>query len=58
MSLLEYQALTIEGRDYEAAYSDYWNSTTDEDGKWQDLSSGVVPFLSDTKIQAKLLMRS
>jgi amidase len=33
MSLLEYQALTIEGRDYEAAYSDYWNTTADEDGQ-------------------------
>jgi amidase len=33
MSLLEYQALTVEGRDYEAAYSDYWNSTANDDGK-------------------------
>jgi hypothetical protein len=35
MSLITYQELTIEGRDYEGAYSDYWNSTADEDGKCQ-----------------------
>ncbi len=33
ISLLEYHALTVEGRDYEAAYCDYWNSTAEEDGK-------------------------
>ncbi|KAK4205074.1 Acetamidase [Triangularia verruculosa] len=27
MDLLEYQRLTLEGLDYEQAYSDYWNST-------------------------------
>lgn len=27
-----YQELTVEGRDYEALYSDYWNSTSDTDG--------------------------
>lgn len=32
MSLLKYQRLTIEGRDYEAAYLDYWNATGHEDG--------------------------
>ena len=33
MNLLEYQDLTLEGRDYSAAYSDYWNTTADdEDG--------------------------
>lgn len=32
ISLLDYQALALEGRDYEAAYSDYWNSTALEDG--------------------------
>lgn len=32
MSLLEYQKLTIEGRDYEAAYCDYWNSTRCDKG--------------------------
>ena len=30
--LLQYQALTIEGRDYERAYLDYWNSLESEDG--------------------------
>ncbi|KAI9781915.1 MAG: hypothetical protein M1816_002138 [Peltula sp. TS41687] len=30
ISLLEYQALTIEGKAYEAAYSDYWNTTAEE----------------------------
>jgi amidase len=33
ISLLEYHALTIEGRDYEAAYSDYWNATAKDDGQ-------------------------
>ncbi|KAL9036398.1 MAG: hypothetical protein Q9214_006151 [Letrouitia sp. 1 TL-2023] len=32
ISLLEYQALTIEGRDYEGAYLDYWNSLEAVDG--------------------------
>jgi amidase len=45
MSVLEYQALTIEGRDYDAAYSDYWNSTADEDGKSGYLFSGMISFL-------------
>lgn len=31
--LLAYQDFTIQGRDYEAAYSDYWNSTVNQDGK-------------------------
>lgn len=33
MDLLEYQDLTLQGLEYEAAYSDYWNSTVEEDGK-------------------------
>ena len=33
MSLIEYHNLTVEGRNYEAAYSDYWNATTEDDGK-------------------------
>lgn len=34
MNLLKYQDLTLEGRDYCAAYSDYWNATAnDDDGK-------------------------
>lgn len=32
MDLLEYQDLTLQGLDYEARYSDYWNSTAEEDG--------------------------
>lgn len=33
ISLPEYHALTVEGRDYEAAYLDYWNATAGEDGR-------------------------
>ena len=33
MSLIEYQALTIEGRNYEQGYSDYWMATAEEDGQ-------------------------
>jgi amidase len=36
LSLIKYQELTVEGRDYEAAYSDYWNSTGDDDGQLVD----------------------
>ncbi|KAL4911385.1 hypothetical protein BDW74DRAFT_184748 [Aspergillus multicolor] len=49
MTLLEYQALVIEGRDYEAAYSDYWNETgNDEDAYTEainllDYSTVVIP---------------
>ncbi|KAI1327595.1 amidase signature domain-containing protein [Xylariaceae sp. FL0255] len=32
MNLLKYQDLTLKGLQYEADYSDYWNSTADEDG--------------------------
>ena len=32
MPLLEYQKLIIEGRNYEAAYCDYWNSTKCDEG--------------------------
>ncbi|KAH8157236.1 hypothetical protein CIB48_g11014 [Xylaria polymorpha] len=34
MSLLEYQDLTLQGLRYEAEYSDYWNSTLEQDGKF------------------------
>ncbi|KXX77504.1 Acetamidase [Madurella mycetomatis] len=34
--LLEYQNLTLEGLEYESAYSDYWNSTASEDGQIVD----------------------
>jgi amidase len=34
INLLEYQDLTLQGRDYSAAYSDYWNATaSNDDGK-------------------------
>lgn len=32
----DYQDLTLEGLEYEAAYSDYWNSTAAEDGQVVD----------------------
>lgn len=34
MDLLEYQDLTLQGLEYEAKYSDYWNSTADDDGRY------------------------
>lgn len=45
ISLLEYHALTVEGRDYEAAYLDYWNATADEDGLQPVPSLGVCPLV-------------
>lgn len=33
INLLEYQDLTLQGLDYESEYSDYWNATSEEDGK-------------------------
>ncbi|KAI0384934.1 amidase signature domain-containing protein [Hypomontagnella monticulosa] len=36
MDLLEYQDLTLQGLEYEAAYSDYWNSTAEQDGQVVD----------------------
>ncbi len=33
ISVLNYQDLTVEGRDYCEAYSDYWNSTSKDDGR-------------------------
>lgn len=36
LGLLEMQDLTLQGLEYEAAYSDYWNSTADEDGQTVD----------------------
>ncbi|XXH00561.1 hypothetical protein Hte_006909 [Hypoxylon texense] len=36
IDLLEYQDLTLQGLDYEAKYSDYWNSTADSDGQTVD----------------------
>lgn len=32
MDLLGYQDLTLNGLQYELAYSDYWNSTAEQDG--------------------------
>ncbi|RYC59146.1 hypothetical protein CHU98_g7066 [Xylaria longipes] len=34
INLLEYQDLTLQGLQYEAVYSDYWNSTVEPDGKF------------------------
>ncbi|KAL1870409.1 hypothetical protein VTK73DRAFT_2647 [Phialemonium thermophilum] len=34
--LLEYQKYTVEGLEYELAYSDYWNSTAADDGQIVD----------------------
>lgn len=36
LPLLEYQDLTLEGKAYNEAYSDYWNSTDNEDGRMVD----------------------
>lgn len=36
MSLIRYQELTVEGRNYEGAYLDYWKSTAVEDGQLVD----------------------
>ncbi|KAI0164097.1 amidase [Xylariaceae sp. FL1272] len=41
MNLLKYQDLTLQGLDYEAEYSDYWNSTADEDG--QKVDAVIMP---------------
>ena len=42
MPLLKYQDLTIQGKAYNEAYSDYWNSTASEDG--QSCSQVLLPF--------------
>ncbi|KAI1756099.1 amidase signature domain-containing protein [Xylaria castorea] len=36
INLLEYQDLTLQGLQYEAEYSDYWNSTAEPDGQIVD----------------------
>ncbi|KAI8630724.1 amidase signature domain-containing protein [Xylariaceae sp. FL1651] len=36
MSLLDYQDLTLQGLEYESRYSDYWNSTAEQDGQIVD----------------------
>ncbi|KAI0451145.1 amidase signature domain-containing protein [Xylaria acuta] len=36
MNLLEYQDFTLKGLQYEAEYSDYWNSTAEQDGQIVD----------------------
>ena len=33
MPLLEYQRKTVEAREYQNAYADYWNSTGTDDGR-------------------------
>ncbi|KAI9769988.1 MAG: hypothetical protein M1840_003699 [Geoglossum simile] len=49
INLLEYQDLTIQGRYYSAAYSDYWNATADgEDGQRVDaVIMPVAPHAAD-----------
>ncbi|KAK3371231.1 amidase signature domain-containing protein [Lasiosphaeria ovina] len=42
MDLLKYQSLTLEGLEYEAAYSDYWNSTA-ERGDGQIVDAVIMP---------------
>lgn len=42
MNLLQYQDLTLEGRDYSAAYSDYWNATAD-DKAYQIVDAVIMP---------------
>jgi len=42
MNLLQYQDLTLEGRDYSAAYSDYWNATAD-DKAYQIMDAVIMP---------------
>lgn len=32
MGLLDFQGFTLKGLEFEAEYSDYWNSTGDKDG--------------------------
>ncbi|KAL8962306.1 MAG: hypothetical protein Q9193_001273 [Seirophora villosa] len=36
ISLLDYQDLTLQGKAYNEAYYDYWNSTSDDDGQLVD----------------------
>jgi amidase len=36
MGLLEYQDLTLQGLEYEGAYSDYWNKSAEDDGQIVD----------------------
>ena len=46
MPLLKYQDLTIQGKAYNEAYSDYWNSTASEDG--QSCSQSIASFCLST----------
>jgi amidase len=44
MDLLKHQDLTLEGRGYCEAYSDYWNATAnDEDGGYMIISINLQP---------------
>jgi hypothetical protein len=43
IGLLEYQDLTLQGLDYESAYSDYWNSTAADDGELPFSALGRAP---------------
>ncbi|KAK4172369.1 Acetamidase [Triangularia setosa] len=42
INLLQYRDLTLEGLEYEAAYSDYWNSTADGDDG-QIVDAMIIP---------------
>ena len=46
IGLLEYQDLTLQGLAYEREYSDYWNSTADEDGEFCSLDRSACLTLS------------
>ncbi|KAI9779264.1 MAG: hypothetical protein M1839_007516 [Geoglossum umbratile] len=55
INLLEYQDLTIQGRDYSATYSDYWNATADGEDAYtesinlMDYSVAVIPVTKANK---------
>ena len=45
MPVNEYQNLTIEGRQYEEKYLDYWNSTSKDDGRAHVLNSVLLKLI-------------
>lgn len=45
--LLEYQKRTVQGLEYEAGYSDYWNSTAEDDGEFRIIGGWIVVLLGD-----------
>ncbi|KAK2744815.1 hypothetical protein FQN57_004139 [Myotisia sp. PD_48] len=44
-SLLEYQNMVLESRDYCTAYAEYWNSTNQDDGEYSNLLPSPLLFL-------------